>query len=438
MAFIEDFSWIKALEDRKTRDEPEYVARIDDVGDDEEEIVIEVNDPPDMPTIFSDGPSQWYIVTPDGSSWRSTTDPREGNYYGPEPSVGADGGYGHLIGQTGDAPAYLENVPEQEFDGNGEPNIIYEYADDGVTVIGYRANPAYRGTNKTGSGTKGTGTDAAGTATGKEDAFAVVDDLVRSYGLDQSVADFIKGEMKIGQSRTAIAMKIRDLPAYNLRFPAMKARIDAGLPALTENEYMALETDYRSAMQAADLPENFSDSPDDFAALIAGDVSVAELQSRVALAEQALDTANQDTIAQLQNFYDLPKGSLTAYFLDPDRAKNVFEQNRRMEAAGLSAGAMRAIGPSQGLGKGTAERLQREGVAQSQLVQRLSARRGLAEATLGAEALTADELALGEFGITPESVTRIRRETEQRASRFAGQAGTLMDRTGFSGLGEAN
>ena len=244
--------------------------------------------------------------------------------------------------------------------------------------------------------------------------------------------------MKIGQSRTAIAMKIRDLPAYNLRFPAMKARIDAGLPALTENEYMALETDYRSAMQAADLPANFSDSPDDFAALIEGDVSVAELQSRVALAEQALDTANQETIAQLQNFYDLPKGSLTAYFLDPERAKNVFEQNRRMEAAGLSAGAMRAVGPSQGLKRGTAERLQREGVAQSQLVQRLSARRGLAEATLGAEAVTADELALGEFGITPESVSRVRRETEQRASRFAGQAGTLMDRAGFTGLGEAN
>ena len=106
-----------------------------------------------------------------------------------------------------------------------------------------------------------------------------------------------------------------------------------------------------------------------------------------------------------------------------------------MEAAGLSAGAMRAVGPSQGLKRGTAERLQREGVAQSQLIQRLSARRGLAEATLGAEALTADELALGEFGITPESVSRVRRETEQRASRFAGQAGTLMDRTGFTGLG---
>jgi len=422
MAFIEDFSWIKALEDRKTRDEPEYVERVDDLV--EEQVDIRLGDNP-----------MWFKITPDGSSWHSTTDPREANYYGAQPEM-VDGSYSHLIGRTDNAPEFADSIPEQTFDINGQPQFIYQFDTDGVTIIGWEINPSYNPNARKPGTPPGTGTDAAATA--KEDAFAVVDDLVRSYGLDQSVADFIKGEMKIGQSRTAIAMKIRDLPAYNLRFPAMKARIDAGLPALTENEYMALETDYRSAMQAADLPENFSDSPDDFGALIAGDVSVAELQSRVALAEQALDTANQDTIAQLQNFYDLPKGSLTAYFLDPDRAKNVFEQNRRMEAAGLSAGAMRAIGPSQGLGKGTAERLQREGVAQSQLVQRLSARRGLAEATLGAEALTADELALGEFGITPESVTRIRRETEQRASRFAGQAGTLMDRTGFSGLGEAN
>ena len=426
MAFIEDFSWIKDLEDRETRNEPEYVERIQDIV--QEQVDVRLGDNP-----------MWFKITPDGSSWTSTTDPREANYYGAQPEM-ENGSYSHLIGRTDNAPEFAEGIPEQTFDANNQPQFIYQYDTDGVTIIGWEINPDYNPNARKPGGTPGptpgTGTDDA--ATGKEDAFAVVDDLVRSYGLDQSVADFIKGEMKIGQSRTAIAMKIRDLPAYNLRFPAMKARIDAGLPALTENEYMALETDYRSAMQAADLPANFSDSPDDFAALIEGDVSVAELQSRVALAEQALDTANQETIAQLQNFYDLPKGSLTAYFLDPERAKNVFEQNRRMEAAGLSAGAMRAVGPSQGLKRGTAERLQREGVAQSQLVQRLSARRGLAEATLGAEAVTADELALGEFGITPESVSRVRRETEQRASRFAGQAGTLMDRAGFTGLGEAN
>lgn len=411
MAFIEDFSWIEELEDRQTREDPEYIDRVADALT-SEEIVVDPVDPVDPATVMpsdqeEDAYGQMKYLQDANGAWYNNSAfyemPVAPNDFGAVDSLGN--------------PKYFTDVDEKG-------NIIYI------------DNPDYNSGRKPGTKpgtTPGTGTDA----TDKQDAFAVVDDLVRSYGLDQSVADFIKGEMKTGQSRTAIAMKIRELPAYNLRFPAMKARIDAGLPALTENEYMALETDYRSAMQAAGLPPDFSDSPDDFAVLIAGDVSVAELQSRVALAEQALDTANQDTIAQLQAFYDLPKGSLTAYFLDPERAKNVFEQNRRMEAAGLSAGAMRAVGPSQGLKRGTAERLQREGVAQSQLIQRLSARRGLAEATLGAEALTADELALGEFGITPESVSRVRRETEQRASRFAGQAGTLMDRTGFTGLGEA-
>ena len=345
---------------------------------------------------------------------------------------------------TPNPAAYV--APVKPADADTAPSGKYTTTQDerGNTV--WNISPGWKGgagggkTGGTGT-TPSTGTGVGADGTPKEDAFSIVDDLVRSYGLDKSIADFIKGQMRTAQSRTAIAMKIREQQAYHLRFPAMKTRIDAGLPALTENEYMALETDYRSAMQAANLPENFSDGPEDFAALIAGDVSVAEVQSRVALAEQSVDQANQDTIAQLQSWYDLPKGSLVAYFLDPDAAKNVFEQNRRMEAAGLSVGAMRAIGPDAPWGgtlaKSTAERLQREGVAQNKLVERLSARRGLAGATLGAEALTADELALGEFGITSESVTRIRRESEQRASGFRGQGGTLMSQGGFAGLGTA-
>ena len=70
----------------------------------------------------------------------------------------------------------------------------------------------------------------------------------------------------------------------------------------------------------------------------------------VALAEQALDTANQDTIAQLQAFYDLPKGSLTAYFLDPERAKCV---GRIVGWGGwFVLGAMRAVGPIKDLKRG--------------------------------------------------------------------------------------
>jgi len=333
---------------------------------------------------------------------------------------------------TPNPAAYV--APVKPADADTAPSGKYTTTQDerGNTV--WNISPGWTG----GTGTT-TGVNADGTP--KDDAFAVVDDLVRSYGLDKSIADFIKGQMRTAQSRTAIAMKIRQQPAYHLRFPAMKTRIDAGLPALTENEYMALETDYRSAMQAANLPENFSDSPDDFAALIAGDVSVAELQSRVALAEQSLDQANQDTITQLQTWYDLPKGSLVAYFLDPDAAKNVFEQNRRMEAAGLSAGAMRALGPRAPWGgtlaKSTAERLQREGVAQSQLIQRLSERRGLTTELLVGEALTADTLALGDFGVSGEAAARVRRGAAGRAAAFQGEGGALTTQRGVTGLGAA-
>ena len=450
MAFVEDPSWIKDLEDRGTRTEP-----------------------------YDD--SMWFRITSDGTSWKSVGSPDQGNYYGAEPTRGADGTFSHLIGQTAGAPVFAGEVPRQIFDAKGQPNILYKYADDSsmwfritpdgtswhsvsgpsegnyygaeptrgddgtfshligqVAATTWGANPKYGTPGGVGSTTPGAGgTGGTGTGTGTDDAFAIVDDLVRSYGLDKSIADFIKGQMRTAQSRTAIAMKIRQQPAYHLRFPAMKARIDAGLPALTENEYMALETDYRSAMQAADLPENFSDSPDDFAALIAGDVSVAEVQSRVALAEQSLDQANQDTITQLQTWYDLPKGSLVAYFLDPDAAKNVFEQNRRMEAAGLSAGAMRAIGPSSPLAKGTAERLQREGVAQSQLIQRLSERRGLTTELLVGEALTADTLALGDFGVSGEAAARVRRGAAGRAAAFQGEGGALTTQRGVTGLGAA-
>jgi len=332
-------------------------------------------------------------------------------------------------------PAYYtpQGRPGNADDADSQGNPMY------IKGVDARGNPTWTLNEKFNSGeAPGTGT---GTGTGTDDAFSIVDDLVRSYGLDKTIADFIKGQMTTAQSRTAIAMKIRQQPAYHLRFPAMQARIDAGLPALTENEYMALETDYRSAMQAANLPENFSDGPEDFAALIEGDVSVAELQSRVALAEQSLDQANQDTITQLQTWYDLPKGSLVAYFLDPDAAKNVFEQNRRMEAAGLSAGAMRALGPRAPWGgtlaKSTAERLQREGVAQSQLIQRLSERRGLTTELLVGEALTADTLALGDFGVSGEAAARVRRGAAGRAAAFQGEGGALTTQRGVTGLGAA-
>ena len=317
-------------------------------------------------------------------------------------------------------------------DANGNSKYTTSVDDQGNTV--WTVNPSYDSTTTL----LKDGTDATATAISDlNDAFAVVDDLVAAYGLDAELATFIKSEMGTAQSRTSIAMKIREQPAYKTRFPAMATRIAAKLPALTEFQYMQLERDYRTAMQAANLPATFSDKPDDFAALIAGDVSVAELQSRVGLAESALATANQDTVSQLKTLYDIPQGSLTAYFLDPGAAKNIFEQNRRFEAAGLSATAMNAGGLGTGLMRGTAEQLQNEDIAQAALGQAIDSRKGLTGELLGSAALSLDEIALGEFNMDAETSTKVRRQVETRTAGSRGRSGALFTGEGVTSLGEA-
>lgn len=325
-------------------------------------------------------------------------------------------------------------------DANGNSKYTTSVDEQSNTV--WTVNPSYDPTKKltTPIDTKAAtdATEAAATAISDlNDAFAVVDDLVAAYGLDAELATFIKSEMGTAQSRTSIAMKIREQPAYKTRFPAMATRIKAKLPALTEFQYMQLERDYRTAMQAANLPATFSDKPDDFAELIAGDVSVAELQSRVGLAESALATANQDTVSQLQTLYDIPKGSLTAYFLDPGAAKNIFEQNRRFEAAGLSATAMNAGGLGTGLMRGTAEQLQNEDIAQAALAQAIDSRKGLTGELLGSAALSLDEIALGEFNMDAETSTKVRRQVETRTAGSRGRSGALFTGEGVTSLGEA-
>ena len=128
----------------------------------------------------------------------------------------------------------------------------------------------------------------------QENSMDVLADLVRTYGLPDSITEFLSEQMIAGESELGIAQKIRARPEYAARFPAMAVRRDLKLPAISEAEYIRLERDYRSIMRAANLPATFHDAPEDFTNLISGDVSAQEFQQRVTLAESARDTANQD------------------------------------------------------------------------------------------------------------------------------------------------
>ena len=270
----------------------------------------------------------------------------------------------------------------------------------------------------------------------QENSEDVLRDLVRTYGLPDTITEFLLEQMVEGESELGIAQKIRARPEYAARFPAMAVRRELKLPAISEAEYIRLERDYRSIMRAANLPATFHDAPEDFTNLISGDVSAQEFQQRVSLAESALDTANQDIVGQLKDFYNLSDGDLTAYYLDPKAAQNIFEERRRYEAAGLSAASMQAVG--EGLEVQTAEALQREDIQRREIQSRLSQRAGLTEDLLGSEGLSATDIAEAEFGLDVDEAAKMRRRREGRLAPMMGRGSALTTGTGISGLGAAD
>ena len=238
-----------------------------------------------------------------------------------------------------------------------------------------------------------------------------------------------------GASELEIVQEIRGSTQYATRFPGMAARAEAGMPAISEREYIDLERNYRNLMRTSGIEERFYQDPKRFGELIAGDVSAAELQSRVALAEEAASSADPEVVRQLEEFYGIDRAKLVEYYLDPEEAVNLFEEERRLAAAGLSAAAIGTVG--QGFTQSVAERLEQENIQRREVQQRLGQRIGLTERLLGEEeALTASEIAEAEFGLDAEAVAEMRRRREERTAAFGG-GGVLTTRGGITGLGVA-
>ena len=240
-----------------------------------------------------------------------------------------------------------------------------------------------------------------------------------------------------GATELEIVQKIRGSDQYATRFPGMAARAKAGMPAISEREYIDLERNYRNLMRTSGIDDRFYKDPERFGELIAGDVSAAELQTRIGLAEEAVDGADPVVREQLERFYGIDRTKLVEYYLDPVEEMNLFEEERRLQAAGLSAASLSATG--QAFNIETAEALERENVQRREVQQRLSQRAGLTERLLGEEeALTASELARGEFGLEAESVAELGRRREERMAGFSGSSGLLAGRGGVAGLGSAD
>lgn len=187
------------------------------------------------------------------------------------------------------------------------------------------------------------------------------------YGLGGLVED-LKGFIVEGLSPAEFTLKLRATKAYQNRFAANQSRIQKGLRALSEAEYIGLEDGYQEIMRRYGMPESYYAQSVDpvtgvktqkgFEKFIAGDVSTTELEDRIQTAYNRVINANPEVTASLKSYYpDITNGDILAYALDPEQA--IGNIKRKVTAAEIGAGAAMA-----GLATGVerAEELGRYGV----------------------------------------------------------------------------
>ena len=179
----------------------------------------------------------------------------------------------------------------------------------------------------------------------RQSAYDLLYSQFKQYGLE-TLVEPLKGLITSGASPAEFTIKLRDTDAYKKRFAANQARIQKGLTAISEAEYLGLEDQYQNIMRNYGLPESYyarseMGTQEGFNKFIANDVSAAELEDRVMTAQNRVINANPEVLASLKAFYpDITNGDILAYTLDP--TKGLTDIKRKVTAAEIGGAATQA------------------------------------------------------------------------------------------------
>lgn len=181
-----------------------------------------------------------------------------------------------------------------------------------------------------------------------------------NWGIPQ-LADEAMKFVDRGFTGDTVILKLQDTDAFKKRFAANETRKTKGLAIIDPATYLALESTYESAMRAAGLPKGFYDELSDFTTLIAADVSPAELNQRINIAADFIDTADPAYKNQLKRLYGMGESDMIAFALDPERALPLLERKANVIK-------FASEGNRQGIqvGLGSAERYADMGVSQEE------------------------------------------------------------------------
>ena len=176
----------------------------------------------------------------------------------------------------------------------------------------------------------------------KRDAFALVQDTMRSYGFTDAELSELSGYIEssiidpnIGPNAAILGM--RNLGVYKQRFAGNEARVKAGLNALSEGEYLQQERDYGQYFKEYGV-QNLA-TRTQMATLIGNDVSALEAKNRIGLAVDRVKNADPTIMKELKTYYPtLDDKDLVSYFLNPVQA--LPELKRKVTASEIGAAAI--------------------------------------------------------------------------------------------------
>ena len=272
----------------------------------------------------------------------------------------------------------------------------------------------------------------------RQSAYDLLYQQFSQYGLG-ALVEPLKGLITSGASPSEFTIRLRETDAYKKRFAANQERINKGLKAISEAEYLGLEDQYQNIMRNYGLPAEYYTRGDmgiqeGFNKFIANDVSAAELEDRVLTAQSRVMNANPEVLASLKQFYPgINNGDILAYALDPQKA--LTDIKRKVTAAEIGGAATQA-----GLGlTGTrAEELGAAGITKQQAQQgfqtvaEVAPRGGQLAAIYGESPYTqqtAEQEVFGLAGSTEAAKQRKKLVGLERAA-FSGQTGAAQGALG--------
>lgn len=259
------------------------------------------------------------------------------------------------------------------------------------------------------------------------DSIAYLQDLFAQYGIPE-LANKIVELKNQGLTDRVVAIELQKTPEFKARFIGNENRKKAGLPPLDPATYISTETAYKKVMRDSQLPVGFYDQYDDFAKFIGGDVSPAELQERLNIANQSIQNADPYFTDSLRRLYGLQSGDMLAYALDPERALPFI--TRQQKAAQFAAeGARQGLQVTTPMAEtysgqlGITQGQARQGF--EQVAEILPEAQRLGAITPGAQPVGLEETTSAVFGgaQSADYKQRLKRLSEIEQSRFAGQAG---------------